>query len=168
MAEETKEKTAPAAAPAAEAAKLPVQPLTAEQILADEPIAVDTTKIKRAKNGRLVLSGVIHVESTFNNTRVVITDPQGNVLSWSTGGKLGYKGSRKSTAYVAQVIAGDAAKKAMLAYGLKEVEVEIKGPGAGRESAVRGIALAGLEITVLRDVTPLPHNGCRPPKRRRI
>ena len=148
MAEETKEKTAAAAAPAAEAAKLPVQPLTAEQILADEPIAVDTSKIKRAKNGRLVLSGVVHVGST--------------------GGKLGYKGSRKSTAYVAQVIAGDAAKKAMLAYGLKEVEVEIKGPGAGRESAVRGISLAGLEITVLRDVTPLPHNGCRPPKRRRV
>ena len=169
MAEETKEKTAAAAAgKPADAAKLPVQPLTAEQILADEPIAVDTTKVKRAKNGRLVLSGVVHVESTFNNTRVVITDPQGNVLSWSTGGKLGYKGSRKSTAYVAQVIAGDAAKKAMLAYGLKEVEVEIKGPGAGRESAVRGISLAGLEITVLRDVTPLPHNGCRPPKRRRI
>ncbi|MBR6470469.1 MAG: 30S ribosomal protein S11 [Victivallales bacterium] len=131
-------------------------------------MAVDTSKIKRAKNGRQVLSGVVHVESTFNNTRVVITDQQGNVLSWSTGGKLGYKGSRKSTAYVAQVIAGDAAKKAMLAYGLKEVEVEIKGPGAGRESAVRGISLAGLEITVLRDVTPLPHNGCRPPKRRRV
>jgi len=116
-------------------------------------------------------SGTQFIDTGFkanNNTRVVITDPQGNVLSWSTGGKLGYKGSRKSTAYVAQVIAGDAAKKAMLAYGLKEVEVEIKGPGAGRESAVRGISLAGLEITVLRDVTPLPHNGCRPPKRRRI
>jgi small subunit ribosomal protein S11 len=110
----------------------------------------------------------VHVEATFNNTRVVITDAQGNVLSWCTGGKLGYKGSRKSTAYVAQVIAGEAAKKAMLTYGLKEVQVEVKGPGAGRESAVRGISLAGLEVTVLRDVTPLPHNGCRPPKRRRI
>ena len=115
-----------------------------------------------------MLSGVVHVDSTFNNTRVVITDPQGNVLSWSTGGKLGYKGSRKSTSYVAQIIAGDAAKKAMLTYGLKEVEVEVKGPGQGRESAIRGIALAGLEITVLRDVTPLPHNGCRPPKKRRV
>lgn len=130
--------------------------------------AASEVKIRRAKGTRQVLSGVVHIESTFNNTRVVITDPKGNVLSWCTGGKLGYKGSRKSTAYVAQVIAGEAAKKAMMTYGLKEVEVEVKGPGAGRESAVRGIALAGLEVTVLRDVTPLPHNGCRPPKRRRI
>lgn len=123
---------------------------------------------KRNKNQRQVLSGVVHVDSTFNNTRVVISDMQGNVISWATGGKLGYKGSRKSTAYVAQAIAADAAKKAMTSYGLREVEVEVKGPGAGRESAVRGIAAAGLEITVLRDVTPLPHNGCRPPKRRRV
>ena len=125
-------------------------------------------KVRRVKGSRQIMDGVVHVESTFNNTRVVITDKQGNVLAWSTGGKLGYKGSRKSTAYVAQLIAGDAAKKAMTTYGLKEVEVEVKGPGAGRESAVRGIAQAGLEITVLRDVTPLPHNGCRPPKRRRV
>jgi len=149
MAEETNQKTA--AAPAAEA-----------------PAAAPEVKVRRSKNAKSVLNGVVHVESTFNNTRVVITDANGNVLSWSTGGKLGYKGSRKSTAYVAQLIAGDAAKKAMMTYGLKEVEVEVKGPGAGRESAVRGIALAGLEITVLRDVTPLPHNGCRPPKRRRV
>ena len=149
MAEETTQKTA--AAPAAEA-----------------PAAAPEVKARRSKNAKSVLNGVVHVESTFNNTRVVITDANGNVLSWSTGGKLGYKGSRKSTAYVAQLIAGDAAKKAMMTYGLKEVEVEVKGPGAGRESAVRGIALAGLEITVLRDVTPLPHNGCRPPKRRRV
>lgn len=123
---------------------------------------------KRNKNQRQVLSGVAHVESTFNNTRVVISDMQGNVIAWATGGKLGYKGSRKSTAYVAQAIAADAAKKAMSSYGLREVEVEVKGPGAGRELAVRGIAASGLEITVLRDVTPLPHNGCRPPKRRRV
>ena len=132
------------------------------------PEAAAEVKTRRTKGSRQILNGVVHVESTFNNTRVVITDAQGNVLSWSTGGKLGYKGSRKSTAYVAQLIAGDAAKKAMMSYGLKEVEVEVKGPGAGRESAVRGISLAGLEITVLRDVTPLPHNGCRPPKRRRV
>ncbi len=125
-------------------------------------------KVRRVKGSRQIMDGVVHVESTFNNTRVVITDKQGNVLAWSTGGKLGYKGSRKSTAYVAQLIATDAAKKAMTTYNLKEVEVEVKGPGAGRESAVRGIAQAGLEITVLRDVTPLPHNGCRPPKRRRV
>ena len=154
MAEETKEKIS--AAP------------TAAEILADAPAAASEAKSRRVKGARQVLSGVVHVEATFNNTRVVITDAQGNVLSWCTGGKLGYKGSRKSTAYVAQVIAGEAAKKAMLTYGLKEVQVEVKGPGAGRESAVRGISLAGLEVTVLRDVTPLPHNGCRPPKRRRI
>ena len=162
MAEESKETSVAAQAAPAAPASIP----TAEQILAD-PNAVTAVQSRRAKGARQVLSGVVHVDSTFNNTRVVITDPQGNVLSWSTGGKLGYKGSRKSTSYVAQVIAGDAAKKAMLTYGLKEVEVEVKGPGQGRESAVRGIALAGLEITVLRDVTPLP-NGCRPPKKRRI
>lgn len=142
--------------------------------MAEENAAVQSTEapaeVKRSKGkgGRQVLSGVVHVDSTFNNTRVVISDMQGNVLSWCTGGKLSYKGSRKATAYVAQLIAQDAAKKAMMTYGLKEVEIEVKGPGAGRESAVRGIAAAGLEITVLRDVTPLPHNGCRPPKRRRV
>ena len=123
---------------------------------------------RKSKNVRQVMSGVVHIDSTYNNTRVVITDMQGNVIAWSTGGKLGYKGSRKSTAYVAQIIAGDAARKAMSSYGLREVEIEVKGPGNGRESAVRGIAAAGLEITTLRDVTPLPHNGCRPPKRRRV
>lgn len=133
------------------------------------PEAAPVADVKRkAKGGRLVLAGIVHVDSTFNNTRVAISDQNGNILSWSTGGKLGYKGSRKSTAFVAQLIATDAAKKAMATYGLKEVEVRIKGPGAGRESAVRGIAAAGLEITVLKDVTPLPHNGCRPPKRRRV
>ena len=134
-----------------------------------ETTAAAPAEVKRkAKGSRQVLQGIVHVDSTFNNTRVAISDMQGNILSWSTGGKLGYKGSRKSTAYVAQLIATDAAKKAMATYGLKEVEIEVKGPGAGRESAVRGIAAAGLEITVLRDVTPLPHNGCRPPKRRRV
>ena len=123
---------------------------------------------RRSRGARQVLSGIVHIDSTYNNTRVAITDTQGNMMSWATGGKLGFKGSRKSTAYVAQMIAGDAAKKAMLTYGLREVEVQVKGPGNGRESAVRGIAAAGLEITALRDVTPLPHNGCRPPKRRRI
>lgn len=131
--------------------------------------AAPTTETRRrSKSQRQVLSGIVHIDSTYNNTRVAITDMQGNVMAWSTGGKLGFKGSRKSTAYVAQMIAGDAAKKAMTSYGLREVEVEVKGPGNGRESAVRGIAAAGLEITTLRDVTPLPHNGCRPPKRRRV
>ncbi len=140
-----------------------------EQVTTAETTEAAPVEVKRkVKGGRHVLQGIVHVDSTFNNTRVAISDMQGNILSWSTGGKLGYKGSRKSTAYVAQLIATDAAKKAMATYGLKEVEIEVKGPGAGRESAVRGIAAAGLEITVLRDVTPLPHNGCRPPKRRRV
>ncbi len=139
------------------------------QQTAETAAAPAATEVRRrGKNQRQVLSGVVHVDSTFNNTRVVITDMRGNVIAWSTGGKLGYKGSRKATAYVAQQIAGDAAKKAIMSYGLQEVEVEVKGPGAGRESAVRGIAGAGLTITALRDVTPLPHNGCRPPKRRRV
>ena len=140
-----------------------------ERVTTPETTEAAAVEVKRkVKGGRQVLQGIVHVDSTFNNTRVAISDMQGNILSWSTGGKLGYKGSRKSTAYVAQLIATDAAKKAMATYGLKEVEIEVKGPGAGRESAVRGIAAAGLEITVLRDVTPLPHNGCRPPKRRRV
>ena len=140
-----------------------------EQVTTPETTEAAPVEVKRkVKGGRQVLQGIVHVDSTFNNTRVAISDMQGNILSWSTGGKLGYKGSRKSTAYVAQLIATDAAKKAMATYGLKEVEIDVKGPGAGRESAVRGIAAAGLEITVLRDVTPLPHNGCRPPKRRRV
>ena len=134
---------------------------------AEAPAVAEATK-RKVKGGRQVLSGIVHVDSTFNNTRVAISDQNGNILSWSTGGKLGYKGSRKSTAYVAQLIATDAAKKAIATYGLRDVEVRIKGPGAGRESAVRGIAAAGLEITLLKDVTPLPHNGCRPPKRRRV
>ena len=122
---------------------------------------------KRGKSGRYIPSGIAYVLATFNNTKVTFTDLHGNVISWSTGGKNGFKGSRKSTAYAAQVIAGDAAKKAQL-YGMKEVEVRIKGPGAGRESAVRGLILAGLEVTVIKDITPVPHNGCRPPKRRRV
>jgi small subunit ribosomal protein S11 len=122
---------------------------------------------QRGKSGRYIPCGIAHILATFNNTKVTITDLHGNVISWSTGGKNGFKGSRKSTAYAAQVIAGDAAKKAQL-FGMKEVEVRIKGPGAGRESAVRGLIAAGLEVTVIKDITPVPHNGCRPPKRRRV
>lgn len=124
-------------------------------------------KRPRGKGQRHVPSGIVHVEATFNNTKVAITDQHGNMLAWATGGRLGFKGSRKSTAYVAQQVAAEAAKKVM-SMGMSDVEVRLKGPGAGRESAVRGIAAAGLNITVLRDVTPLPHNGCRPPKRRRV
>jgi small subunit ribosomal protein S11 len=132
-----------------------------------EAAEVEVVKAQRTKSGRHVPAGIAFVLATFNNTKVTITDLHGNVISWSTGGKNGFKGSRKSTAYAAQVIATDAAKKAQL-LGLKEVEVRIKGPGAGRESAVRGIAAAGIEVTSIKDTTPVPHNGCRPPKRRRV
>ena len=146
---------------------------TANTTAANQDTAVDDSSSaakevkKRSKSGRFVPAGIAYVHATFNNTKVTFTDLHGNVLCWSTGGKNGFKGSRKSTAYAAQVIAGDAAKKAQL-IGMKEVEVRIKGPGAGRESAVRGIAAAGLEVTAIRDITPVPHNGCRPPKRRRV
>lgn len=122
---------------------------------------------KKVKGGRSVPSGIAYVNATFNNTKVVFTDLHGNVLCWSSAGKCGFKGSKKSTAYVAQLVATDAAKKA-LGIGMREAEVRINGPGAGRESAVRGIIAAGLEVTSLKDVTPVPHNGCRPPKRRRV
>ena len=125
------------------------------------------TETKRKKGGRYVPSGIAFILATFNNTKVTFTDLHGNVLCWSTSGKNGFKGSRKSTAYAAQVVAADAAKKAE-ALGMKEVEVRINGPGAGRESAVRGIASVGMEINAIKDITPVPHNGCRPPKRRRV
>jgi len=121
----------------------------------------------RGRGQRHVPSGIAHVEASFNNTKVAISDMHGNIVSWCTGGRLGFKGSRKSTAYVAQQIGAEAARRAMT-FGMREVEVRLKGPGAGRESAVRGLVAAGLEISLLKDVTPLPHNGCRPPKRRRV
>ncbi|MCL2626476.1 MAG: 30S ribosomal protein S11 [Cystobacterineae bacterium] len=121
-------------------------------------------KRKQKKN---ILNGVVHIQSTFNNTLITITDVSGNVIAWSSGGARGFKGSRKSTPFAAQVAAGDAASKAMV-HGLKNVQVFVKGPGAGRESALRAIASAGLKISLIRDVTPIPHNGCRQPKRRRV
>ncbi|MBV8584980.1 MAG: 30S ribosomal protein S11 [Verrucomicrobia bacterium] len=124
-------------------------------------------KIIKAKGSKNIGSGVAHVLATFNNTIVSITDPTGNVIGWSSAGKVGFKGSRKSTAYAAQLVAQDACRQAM-GHGLKEVEVLVKGPGAGRESAVRAIQAIGLDISVIRDVTPVPHNGCRPPKQRRV
>lgn len=113
-----------------------------------------------------IARGVAHIHSTFNNTIVTITDEQGNVISWSSAGALGYKGSRKSTPYAAQMVS-EAASKAAMDHGMKSVEVNVKGPGPGREAAVRSLQTAGLEITVINDVTPIPHNGCRPPKRPR-
>src|SRR6202011_1070054 len=129
--------------------------------------AVEAPKIVKAKGSKNVHSGIAHVFSTFNNTIVTITDLNGNVIGWSSAGKVGFKGSRKSTAYAAQMVAQDASRQAM-GHGLKEVQVLVKGPGAGRESAVRALQAIGLDLTVIRDVTPVPHNGCRPPKQRRV
>jgi small subunit ribosomal protein S11 len=128
---------------------------------AEAPKAV---KVKGSKN---VVHGVIHVVASFNNTLVTITDRNGNTIGWSSAGKMGFKGSRKGTAYAAQVVSQDALRQAM-GHGLKEVEVRLKGSGSGRESAVRAIGAMGVEVTVIKDVTPVPHNGCRPPKARRV
>jgi small subunit ribosomal protein S11 len=122
------------------------------------------TKKKVRKN---VQSGVVHIQSSFNNTIVTITDLQGNVLSWSSSGSKGFKGSRKSTPFAAQLAAEDAARSAM-EHGLSSVKVRVKGPGSGREAALRALYQVGLRVTAIRDVTPVPHNGCRPPKRRRV
>jgi small subunit ribosomal protein S11 len=121
----------------------------------------------RKKERKNITSGVAHVNATFNNTMITITDAQGNTVAWSSSGTMGFKGSRKSTPYAAQVAAEDASKKAM-EHGVRTLEVEVKGPGSGRESALRALQAAGFTITTIRDVTPIPHNGCRPPKRRRV
>lgn len=121
----------------------------------------------RKKERRNVPTAVAHIQSTFNNTIVTITDPQGNVLAWSSAGATGFKGSRKGTPFAAGLAAEAAARKA-LEHGVKQVEVYVKGPGAGREAAIRSLQSAGLEVNLIRDVTPIPHNGCRPPKRRRV
>ena len=122
---------------------------------------------RRRKERKNIERGAAHIQSTFNNTIVTITDLQGNALSWASAGELGFRGSRKSTPYAAQTAAETAAKAAM-EYGLKTVEVYVKGPGAGREAAIRALQAAGLDVTMIKDVTPVPHNGCRPPKRRRV
>src|SRR5271154_7140636 len=121
----------------------------------------------RKKEKKNVVVGVAHVAATFNNTIITITDGQGNTISWSSAGSLGFKGSRKSTPYAAQVAAEDAGKKAV-EHGMRTLEVEVSGPGSGRESALRALQAIGLQVTSIRDVTPIPHNGCRPPKRRRV
>lgn len=123
------------------------------------------TRKRRIK--RNIENGVAHIRSTFNNTIVTITDPHGNAISWASAGGLGFKGSRKSTPYAAQT-AAEAAGKSALDNGMKTIEVSVKGPGAGREAAIRALQAVGLEVTTIRDVTPIPHNGCRPPKRRRV
>src|SRR5512141_473472 len=123
--------------------------------------------LARKKEKKNVVTGVAHVAATFNNTIITITDPAGNAVSWSSAGMMGFKGSRKSTPYAAQVAAEDAGKKAV-EHGMRTLEVEVSGPGSGRESALRALQTVGLVVTSIRDVTPIPHNGCRPPKRRRV
>ena len=158
-----------AGAPAAEAAKpadaavIPAAP-TAAELLGEDVAAKKIVKAKHAKN---ISAGIANILATFNNTQVTITDMHGNLIGWSTAGRVGFKGSRKSTAYAAQQVAQDAARQAM-AHGMKEVEVRVKGPGSGRESAIRALQAIGLEISAINDVTPVPHNGCRPRKKRRV
>lgn len=129
-------------------------------------MAKDTTRVRKRER-KNITSGVVHVNASFNNTMITITDAQGNAISWSSAGAMNFKGSRKSTPYAAQVAAESAAEKAM-EHGLRTVEVEVSGPGSGRESALRALQAKGLTITSIKDVTPIPHNGCRPPKRRRV
>ena len=129
-------------------------------------MAKDTTRVRRRER-KNISSGVAHVNASFNNTMVTITDAQGNAISWSSAGHMGFKGSRKSTPYAAQVAAEDAARKAA-EHGMRTLEVEVRGPGSGRESALRALQAAGFMVTSIRDVTPIPHNGCRPRKRRRV
>jgi len=156
---------APAAASgdAAKPAEAPVV-LTAAELLGEDAAGKKIVKAKHAKN---IVSGIANILATFNNTQVTITDMHGNLIGWSTAGRAGFKGSRKSTAYAAQQVAQDAARQAM-AHGMKEVEIRVKGPGSGRESAIRALQAIGLDISAIKDVTPVPHNGCRPRKKRRV
>lgn len=171
-----KEKPAKSAAkasrkPAAETPAAPegIAPASAAAPTAAELLGEDVgaRKIIKAKGSKNVSSGLATILATFNNTLVSITDMQGQVIAWSSAGRMGFKGSRKSTAFAAQQVAQDAARQAM-SHGMKEVEVRVKGPGSGRESAIRALQAVGLDITCIKDVTPVPHNGCRPRKKRRV
>src|SRR6266545_1412858 len=170
-AEDKARKTGPAAGTAAgEAPKTAEGPVaavaapTAAELLGEDAAAKKIIKAKHAKN---VAVGIANILATVNNTQVTITDMHGNLIGWSSAGRVGFKGSRKSTAYAAQQVAQDAARQAM-AHGMREIEVRVKGPGSGRESAIRALQAIGLEVTVIKDVTPVPHNGCRPRKKRRV
>jgi small subunit ribosomal protein S11 len=133
-----------------------------------KPVSKRKKEFRKKKEKRVVPHGVVNIQATFNNTIVTLTDPDGRTVSWATAGSVGFKGSRKGTPYAAQQAAMTAAGVARDQYGMKSVEVRVKGPGAGRESAIRALASAGLHINAIKDVTPVPHNGCRPPKRRRV
>jgi len=153
---------APVAAPAAEEVK-PSQP-SAKDLLSEE---IGEIKIRKAKGSKNVHSGICNINATFNNTKVSFSDQNGNIISWSSAGKMSFRGSRKSTAYAAQVVTQDAGKVAM-SHGMKEVAVKVRGPGMGRDSAIRALQALGFVVSSIIDVTPVPHNGCRPPKRRRV
>ena len=168
------EEEIPAAATKTAAAKAAAQPEAAAEPKKKEETAedllksdLDGVKIRRAKGSKNITSGVVNVLATFNNTKVTFTDARGNVISWSSAGKCNIRGSRKSTAYAAQVVTQDAGRTAM-SHGMKEVVVKLKGPGMGRDSAVRALQSMGMVVTEIVDVTPVPHNGCRAPKRRRV
>jgi small subunit ribosomal protein S11 len=149
----------------AEAEKKPAEQISTSLSL--DPNDMEKPKIVKAKGSKNIFTGIAHISATFNNTIVSITDMNGNVIGWSSAGKCGFRGSKKSTAYVAQVVAQDASRQAM-GHGLKEISVRVKGPGTGRESAIRALQAIGLEVTSITDVTPTPHNGCRPRKQRRV
>jgi small subunit ribosomal protein S11 len=149
---------------AAEASEEPKKAETAEDLLKSD---LEGIKIRKAKGSKNITSGIVNVLATFNNTKVTFTDPKGNVISWSSAGKCNFRGSRKSTAYAAQVVTQDAGRVAV-SHGMKEVVVKLNGPGMGRDSAVRALQSLGIIVTDIMDVTPVPHNGCRPPKRRRV
>ncbi len=155
---------APAKAAEAPAIQAAVSAPTAAELLGED---ANAKKIIKAKGSKNIAIGVANILATFNNTLVSITDMQGHVIGWSSAGKVGFRGSRKSTAFAAQQVAQDAARQAM-AHGLREVEIKVKGPGSGRESAIRALQAIGLEISTIKDVTPVPHNGCRPRKKRRV
>ena len=171
---ETKPKRAKAPAAGAAASEVPKADAPTGLVAATAPTAAEllgedanAKKIVKAKHAKNISVGIANILATFNNTQVAITDMHGNLLGWSAAGRVGFKGSRKSTAYAAQMVAQDAARQAM-AHGMKEVEIRVKGPGSGRESAIRALQAIGLEISSIKDVTPLPHNGCRPRKQRRV
>ncbi len=159
---DAKDATATAGAPAADAPS--PGSVTAKDLLTDDASALKVRKIKGSKN---ISHGVCHILATFNNTKVTFADLQGNVISWSSSGKCNFRGSRKSTAYAAQVVTQEAGRAAM-AHGMKEILVKVRGPGLGRDSAIRALQALGLTVTSITDATPVPHNGCRPPKRRRV
>ena len=169
MADNEEKKPTPNEAPAA--APAPATPAAAGPDAAAggaEGEAAPKTRKSRARAGKISPTGIVHIRATFNNTTVTITDPRGATVSWSSSGRCGFKGSRKSTAYAATVVAQEAARAAIANANMREVEIRVQGPGAGRESAIRAIQAAGMNVTSIRDVTPVPHNGCRPPKRRRV